>query len=81
MADHHHRAAQRQRQRVQLVAELEATRAKQAHPQTPSERFAAFHKAIESAVIRTADERAERDREQRDATVYHRTAESQPKGS
>ena len=47
----------------------------QRHPQTPSAKWLAHKKAIEAEVKRTANERAERTREARDGTDYHRAGE------
>ncbi len=57
------------------MTESATTREHQSHPQTPSAHFAELHKAIEEHVHKTAAERENRLREERDRTRYHRDAE------
>ena len=53
------------------MAETPLQREHQAHSQSPSAKFAAFHKAIDEHVVKTADERAAKDREEQHRTVYY----------
>lgn len=46
------------------------------HPQSPTAKFKAYKEEVAGAVRRSAAKRAQRDREQADATVYHRASET-----
>lgn len=45
---------------------------KEAHPQSPSARFAKYRAELQAHALRTADQRAATDRKEHSDTEYHR---------
>lgn len=48
------------------------------HAQSPTAHWAEFQADVSAVATRSADERAQRDRERKDTTRYHRNAETTP---
>lgn len=49
----------------------------EAHPQSPSARYAKYVEGLKAHALRSAEQRAAADRKEHDKTEYHRTSETE----